>query len=157
MAKSSRSTVPHPTLTDRDLLYPAMPAEADGFPSRWVVRRVPREKRGDRIETYFCSPDLGLKFRSRPEARRFLLRLAEADGDEAAAARGILPREKYPREEASRGGASEKERASSPPSGRRRKRPRCSVEGCDNCAVAGGLCRKHGPRCSSAGCTHAVY
>lgn len=61
---------------------PSKPAE--GFPSGWITRLMPR-KTGDKSDTYWFSPAKGYKFRSKAEVERFLKCLETADGDEDAA------------------------------------------------------------------------
>lgn len=133
MADSATPSTPKmkpriPTLTERELEYPAMPAEADGLPDGWVIRRVPRPDGGgnERIHNIFCSPS-GFKFGSRAEARRFVDRVEGTGGDEAEVARTDS------------------------------MRPRCAHPSCPNLALARGLCRKHRPRCAVEGCDYIVY
>lgn len=63
---------------------------ADGFPDGWVTRRIPRktkrrQKKDNRVDVYYYSPKLGLKFRSEPDARRFLAEMEVSGRDEEVA------------------------------------------------------------------------
>lgn len=74
----------HPTAGERDLEIPSVAAE--GFPDGWVTRRLPRNNVNDpRMDKYWYSPKLGLKFRNKDDAKRFLNKLVDADGDESEA------------------------------------------------------------------------
>jgi len=74
----------HPTVGENDLHIATEPAE--GFPAGWVIRKVPRSTKGAKADdTYYYSPILQYKFRSKPEVRRFLEALNISGGDEAVA------------------------------------------------------------------------
>ena len=78
------NTTNHPTVSEKDEHIPTDPAE--DFPEGWVVRRLPRLNPNDkRTDRNWYSPKLGLKFRSKADAMRFLEKLEEANGNEAAA------------------------------------------------------------------------
>lgn len=62
--------------------FPTQPAV--DFPEGWITRTIPRPK-GEKTDTYYFSPILGFKFRSKPEVRRFLAELSECGGDEGKA------------------------------------------------------------------------
>ncbi len=60
---------------------------ATEFPSGWTMIKVPR-KNGTKsrpVDTYYYSPLLRLKFRSRPEVKRFIALLGSSDYDEMKA------------------------------------------------------------------------
>jgi len=61
-------------VSTRELQYPTTPAA--NFPNGWVTRTVPRlttNKEGQQAsDLYYYSPQLGYKFRSKPEVQRFL-------------------------------------------------------------------------------------
>jgi len=60
---------------------------ATEFPSGWTMKHVPR-KNGTKsrpCDTYYYSPKLRLKFRSRPEVKRFIALLDSSDNDEMKA------------------------------------------------------------------------
>jgi len=60
---------------------------ATEFPSGWTMINVPR-KNGTKsrpFDTYYYSPMLRLKFRSRPEVKRFIALLGSSDNDEMKA------------------------------------------------------------------------
>lgn len=60
---------------------------ATEFPSGWTKKNVPR-KNGTKsrpCDTYYYSPKLRLKFRSRPEVKRFIALLESCDNDEMKA------------------------------------------------------------------------
>lgn len=83
-AAESINLTGHPTVSEKDAHLPTEPA--DGFPDGWVARRIPRLNPADkRTDRNWYSPKLGLKFRSKAEALRFVEKLEEAKGDEAAA------------------------------------------------------------------------
>eukprot|EP00571_Detonula_confervacea_P001961 CAMPEP_0172320828 /NCGR_PEP_ID=MMETSP1058-20130122/41569_1 /TAXON_ID=83371 /ORGANISM="Detonula confervacea, Strain CCMP 353" /LENGTH=1748 /DNA_ID=CAMNT_0013036181 /DNA_START=90 /DNA_END=5336 /DNA_ORIENTATION=+ len=71
----------HPT-DENESHITAQPAE--GLPDGWVSRRIPRSG-GGRKDPYWYSPKKKFKFRSKPDAQRFLENLRETDGDESAA------------------------------------------------------------------------
>ena len=80
----SVNTTVHPTVSEKDAHLPTEPAE--GFPDGWVIRRIPRLNPTDkRTDRNWYSPKLGLKFRAKADAMRFLAKLESAKGDEAAA------------------------------------------------------------------------
>ncbi len=80
----SMSANGHPTVGERDLEIPSVAAE--GFPDGWVTRRLPRNNVNDpRMDKYWYSPKLGLKFRNKDDAKRFLNKLEDANGDESEA------------------------------------------------------------------------
>jgi len=60
---------------------------ADDFPGGWTMQSVPRTKVAGKkpFDTYYYSPKLGLKFRSRPEVKRFIALLDICDDDEEKA------------------------------------------------------------------------
>ncbi|KAK1742001.1 hypothetical protein QTG54_007574 [Skeletonema marinoi] len=60
---------------------------ADDFPGGWKMQSVPRTKVAGKkpFDTYYYSPKLGLKFRSRPEVKRFIALLDICDDDEEKA------------------------------------------------------------------------
>lgn len=80
--KSAAKSLRHPTVTDKESKYPALPAK--GYPPGWSVREIPRSK-GSHVDRYFYSPNMGYRFRSKKEVERFLKCLQETDGDESAA------------------------------------------------------------------------
>ena len=80
----SMSANGHPTVGERDAEIPTEAAE--GFPDGWVTRRLPRHNANDpRMDKYWYSPKLGLKFRNKDDAKRFLNKLEDANGDESEA------------------------------------------------------------------------
>eukprot|EP00985_Skeletonema_marinoi_P019689 scaffold11395_cov182-Skeletonema_marinoi.AAC.4 len=80
----SMSANGHPTVSAKEAEIPSEAAE--GFPDGWVTRRLPRNNANDpRMDRYFYSPKLGLKFRSKDDAKRFLNKVEDANGDEAEA------------------------------------------------------------------------
>eukprot|EP00986_Skeletonema_menzelii_P009030 scaffold3995_cov133-Skeletonema_menzelii.AAC.3 len=80
----SMSANGHPTVSERDAEIPSEAAE--GFPDGWVTRRLPRHNANDpRMDKYWYSPKLGLKFRNKDDAKRFLNKLEDANGDESEA------------------------------------------------------------------------
>jgi len=62
--------------------FPSQPAV--DFPEGWITRTIPRSK-GEKTDTFYFSPILGFKFRSKPEVRRFLAEFADCGGDEGKA------------------------------------------------------------------------
>ena len=75
----------HHTVGEKDEHIPTEPAGND-FPDGWVFRRIPRTKAGDpRTDRNYYSPKLGLRFRQKSDAKRFIEKLEEANGDEADA------------------------------------------------------------------------
>lgn len=78
------NTTRHPTVSDAHRHLPTEPV--DGMPDGWVLRRIPRRNPSDkRSDSYFYSPKLGLKFRARTDALRFIDILESVNGDESAA------------------------------------------------------------------------
>lgn len=79
------SSCGYPTVSKKESLYPAKPAE---FPS-WTIRRIPRaqvrSKKGPSKDDYFYSPILGIRFRSKLDVRRFLKCCLSTNGKEEAA------------------------------------------------------------------------
>lgn len=74
----------HPTVGTREAEIPSEAAE--GFPDGWLTRRLPRNNANDpRMDKHWYSPKLGLKFRSKDDAKRFLIKLEDANGDESEA------------------------------------------------------------------------
>jgi hypothetical protein len=83
-ADATINTTRHPTLSEKDSHLPTEPA--DDFPDGWEVRRIPRLNPTDkRTDRNWYSPKLGLKFRSKADALRFVGLVEAANGDEAAA------------------------------------------------------------------------
>jgi hypothetical protein len=80
--KSSFNMI-HPTLTEKESQTSAEVAE--GLPSGWVVRQIPRGSGTDRVDFYWYSPEKHYKFRSKIEVRRFLEAMKTSDGDETVA------------------------------------------------------------------------
>ena len=81
---ASMSANGHPTVNEREAELPN--EAADGFPDGWVTRRIPRNNVNDpRMDRYWYSPKLGLKFRNKDDAKRFLNKLNDANGDESEA------------------------------------------------------------------------
>lgn len=80
-----RSRKASATVNEKDLRVPTEPAE--GFPAGWVIRKVPRGTTGGSKshDTYYYSPKKQFKFRSKPEANRFLEAVKSSGGDEMAA------------------------------------------------------------------------
>jgi len=74
-------------VSTRELQYPTTPAV--NFPNGWVTRSVPRlsTKEGQQTsDLYYYSPQLGYKFRSKPEVQRFLDCIDKvSNGDERVA------------------------------------------------------------------------
>jgi len=75
-------------VSTRELQYPTTPAA--NFPNGWVTRTVPRlttNKEGQQTsDLYYYSPQLGYKFRSKPEVQRFLDCVSKvSNGDERIA------------------------------------------------------------------------
>lgn len=165
-----------PTLTYREMAYPAVSAQADGFPDGWTARRVPRSGTGNGngdasvpvpMVKLFYSPELKLKFRSRPMVRNFLDLLERAGGSEAAAVALLRPEgegnmSSWAGEFANNSamaieGHTDQE-------GRRtewrakvdRKVKICARADCTHVAKMGGFCRSHGPRCAVDGCENAI-
>lgn len=60
---------------------------ADEFPTGWTMQNVPRKNSKSKrpFDTYYYSPELKLKFRSRPEVKRFIELLESSDNDEMKA------------------------------------------------------------------------
>lgn len=60
---------------------------ATEFPAGWTLQNVPRKSATSTktFDTYYYSPQLKLKFRSRPEVRRFIALLENSDNDEVKA------------------------------------------------------------------------
>ena len=84
MTTESMDTNGHATLTEKEAEIPSEAAE--GFPEGWVTRRLPRQNSNDpRCDRHWYSPKLGLKFRNKDDAKRFLNKLEDADGDESVA------------------------------------------------------------------------
>lgn len=81
-SKRTSSTKPAQTLTEKEQKIPALPASE--FGEGWKVRKVPRLK-GTHSDSYYYSPIMGYKFRSKAEVGRFLEHLEEANGDESIA------------------------------------------------------------------------
>ena len=83
-SKQQPFTFNHPTLFTHDTHI--LPEPADGFPN-WFMRRIPRPVTVGRTkaDTFYYSPKLGLRFRSKPEVQRFLAVLKSSRGDEAKA------------------------------------------------------------------------
>jgi hypothetical protein len=78
------NTTGHPTVSDKDAHLPTEPAQ--GFPDGWVIRRITRKNISDkRTDRNWYSPKLGLRFRAKADAVRFLEKLENAKGDEVAA------------------------------------------------------------------------
>ncbi len=78
------NTTGHPTVSEKDSHLPTEPAE--DFPDGWEIRRIPRLNPTDkRTDRNWYSPKLGLKFRAKADALRFLGLVEAANGDEAAA------------------------------------------------------------------------
>ena len=67
---------------------------ADEFPTGWTMQNVPRKNRTSNrpFDTYYYSPKLQLKFRSRPEVKRFIALLESSDNDEMKAQSKFKPR-----------------------------------------------------------------
>ena len=83
-AAATINTTRHPTVSEKDSHLPTEPA--DDFPDGWEVRRIPRLNPTDkRTDRNWYSPKLGLKFRSKADALRFVGLVEAANGDEAAA------------------------------------------------------------------------
>eukprot|EP00578_Thalassiosira_sp_NH16_P028725 CAMPEP_0181088190 /NCGR_PEP_ID=MMETSP1071-20121207/6656_1 /TAXON_ID=35127 /ORGANISM="Thalassiosira sp., Strain NH16" /LENGTH=863 /DNA_ID=CAMNT_0023170093 /DNA_START=35 /DNA_END=2626 /DNA_ORIENTATION=+ len=83
-----RSRKSHPIATEKDLQIPTEPAE--GFPDGWVTRKIPRSaqaaaKSDRKLDLYYYSPKLTLKFRSKPAVHKFLEALKKSGGNEAVA------------------------------------------------------------------------
>ena len=75
----------HPTVSDKDAHLPTEPA-GEGFPDGWVIRRITRKNLADkRTDRNWYSPKLGLRFRTKTDALRFLEKLENTQGDEVAA------------------------------------------------------------------------
>ena len=84
VASRGKRNQPHPTLGEKDGKIAPKPAE--GLPDGWLFRRVPRDNQTtSKSDPFYYSPVKGYKFRSRPEANRFLKALESSGGDEAAA------------------------------------------------------------------------
>jgi hypothetical protein len=82
--EEASNTTGHPTVSEKDSHLPTEPAE--DFPDGWEVRRIPRLNPTDkRTDRNWYSPKLGLKFRAKSDALRFLGLVEAANGDEAAA------------------------------------------------------------------------
>ena len=78
------NTTGHPTVSEKDSHLPTEPAE--DFPDGWEIRRIPRLNPTDkRTDRNWYSPKLGLRFRAKADALRFLKLVEAANGDEAAA------------------------------------------------------------------------
>ena len=73
----------HPKLYTKESKYPALPAE--GFPSNWKVREIPRASNCSHKDKYWYSPIMGYCFRSRKGVHRYLECLEEENGDEVKA------------------------------------------------------------------------
>ena len=60
---------------------------ATEFPAGWTMQNVPRKSvtSTKTFDTYYYSPQLKLKFRSRPEVRRFIALLESSENDEMKA------------------------------------------------------------------------
>ena len=82
-----KSTVPkpspvHPSVTEKESKYPAL--QAPEFGDNWTVRKIPRAKSNDQ-DSYYYSPVMGYRFRSKPEVNRFLECVKQSNGDEILA------------------------------------------------------------------------
>ena len=74
----------HPTVGEKDAHIPTEPAE--DFPDGWQIRRIPRLNHNDkRTDRNWYSPKLGLRFRAKSDALRFVEVLETFNGDESAA------------------------------------------------------------------------
>ena len=80
--KSSSKSRCHPTLTEKEAGYPALPAE--DYPAGWTVRDIPRNK-GSHKDRYYYSTNERYRFRSKTEVARFLDCLKMTNGDERLA------------------------------------------------------------------------
>lgn len=81
---SAVNTANHPTVSEKDAHIPTEPAE--DFPDGWQIRRIPRLNQADkRTDRNWYSPKLGLRFRAKSDALRFVEVLETFDGDESAA------------------------------------------------------------------------
>jgi hypothetical protein len=81
---SPMNTTNHPTVSEKDFHIPTEPAE--DFPDGWQIRRIPRLNPTDkRTDRNWYSPKLGLRFRAKSDALRFVEVLETFNGDEAAA------------------------------------------------------------------------
>jgi len=81
-AKRSSSSKLAPPLTNKESKISVLPASE--FGEGWKVRKVPRSN-GTHTDSYYYSPIMGYKFRSKAEVGRFLEHLEEANGDESIA------------------------------------------------------------------------
>lgn len=98
----SSNTFGHATVGETDQHIPAEPAGKD-FPDGWVYRKIPRQKANDpRTDRHYYSPKLGLRFRQRSDAMRFLEKLEEAKGDESVAIMKYHGKDKVPVKAASK-------------------------------------------------------
>ena len=87
--KAKSGVVKPASASKRELAVDPEPAE--GFPEGWTTRTVRRANAtsGKTADTFWYSPKLGLKFRSRPEVRKFLSALESTGGDETLAIKKV--------------------------------------------------------------------
>lgn len=83
-AVETTNTTNHPTVSKKDSHLPT--EQAEDFPDGWQIRRIPRLNPTDkRTDRNWYSPKLGLRFRAKADALRFVEILETVNGDEAAA------------------------------------------------------------------------
>jgi len=83
-AIETTNTTNHPTVSEKDSHIPTEPAP--DFPDGWKIRRIPRLNPTDkRTDRNWYSPKLGLRFRGKADALRFVEILENFNGNEAAA------------------------------------------------------------------------
>ncbi|KAL3775704.1 hypothetical protein ACHAWO_011904 [Cyclotella atomus] len=70
---------------------------AEGLTEGWMQKRVPRPN-GKGVDTYFFSPKLKIRCRSKPEAKKMIVKMEETAGDETAAWAMLKEEEKIERE-----------------------------------------------------------
>jgi hypothetical protein len=100
------NTTGHATLSEKDQDLPAEPAE--GFPEGWLVRRLPRTNPNDkRLDRNWYSPKLGLRFRCKIDAQRFLEILESMNGDESAAIMEFHGKNKTPNKAADKSSSND--------------------------------------------------
>lgn len=70
---------------------------AEGLTKGWMQKRVPRPN-GKGVDTYFFSPNLNIRCRSKPEAKKMIAKMEDTDGDENAAWAMVKEEEKMEKE-----------------------------------------------------------
>jgi len=68
---------------ETDKLIPAEPVK--DLPTGWTKRKIPRIKNISQSDNRYYSPKMDYMFRSKPDIKRFLEKMKEAEGDEMAA------------------------------------------------------------------------